>query len=268
MAQLYAATGRPPPEFVWVRSPAEATKVLLPKEVRRFDGDWRPVGAQIAEQLSSLRRRISQRSEWQGAPSRVRRALRLNIRRGLVQAVSSTMDHPSGVRWLGQHDADWLAEFAAHRLLGTKFDAADLALFELWATLARSTGWWWPREDVCIMAERPVAVHVDADSLLHKDDGPALEFADGSCAHAWHGTPTTPIASARDPANPGCHLTLHDTADMSMHLLIVINGSVERDGTRRRHALRVPDSFRDPIAAAAWTYGLEPDQYLQLLRRT
>ncbi len=37
------------------------------------------------------------------------------------------------------------------------------------------------------MAERPVAVHVDADFALHGDKGPALAFADGSRTHAWHG---------------------------------------------------------------------------------
>ncbi|WP_419503908.1 DUF6745 domain-containing protein [Lentzea aerocolonigenes] len=50
------------------------------------------------------------------------------------------------------------------------------------------------------MAERPTAVYVDENSLPHNDDGPALEFADGSCAHAWHGNPTTPVSSARAAA--------------------------------------------------------------------
>lgn len=269
VAQLYATTGRPPPEFIWVPSPAEAAKTLPPKEVVRLDGNRQTVEVHLAAQVASLRQRIRGRADWQGAPSRVRRELRWNIRRGLVQAAGSTMHHPCyGVGWVGQHDADWLAELDAHRLLGTRFDPVDLAMFELWTTLTRSTGWWWPREEVCVMAERPVTVHVDANSFLHNEDEPALEFADGSCAYAWHGDLVTPISSARDPANPGFHLTLYDLAAVSVHLLVVVNGSVERDGTRRRYGLRVPDSFRDPIAAAAWTYGLEPEQYSQLLRRT
>lgn len=268
MAQLYAATGRPPPEFTWVRSPAEAAKLLPANEVTCFEDDRQTVGSQIATQFMDLIGRMRGRTDWQGAPSRIRRELR-RIRSSLVQAVRSTMpDASTGIGWTGQHDAYWLAELDAHRLLGTRFDPVDLALFELWETLVRSTGWWWPREEACVMAERPVTMHVDADSLLHNDDGPAVEFADGSCAHAWHGTPTTPIASARDPANPGFHLTLHDLLLEPARLLVVVNGSVERDGTRRRYGLRVPDSLQDPVQAAAWTYGLEPRQYSQLLRRT
>jgi hypothetical protein len=112
-----------------------------------------------------------------------------------------------------------------------------------------------------------VAVHVDADSLLHNDNGPAVTFADGSCAYAWHGSPLTLAATAPDPANPGFELKLYDLPERA-RLLTVVNGSVERDGSRRRYGLRVPRWFRDPIAAAAWTYGLGPDHYAQLLRRT
>lgn len=254
VAQLYAATGRPPPQFTWVRSPAEATTVLPAKEFFRFDGNWQTVGAQIAAQVSDLRLPLHRRSGWQGEQ------LRRTIRDCLVPAVNSTMPSSCGLGWSGQHDADWLAELdARQRFRGPLFGA--------WETLARSTGWWWPREDVCVMAERPVAVHLDADRLPHNDNGPAVEFADGSGAYAWHGTALTPIATAHDPANPGCHLTLYDVPGRA-RLLVVVNGSVERDGTRRRYSLRVPRWYRDPIAAAAWTYGLGPEQYAQLLRRT
>ena len=142
VAQLYAIAGRPPPEFIWVPSPDEAVKTLLAKEVVRLGGNRQTVEAHIAAQVSNLRQRICRRTDWQGAPSRVRRELRWNIRRGLLPAVGSTLHHLRyGVGWHGQHDADWLAELDAHRLLGTRFDPADLAMFELWTTLARSTGW-------------------------------------------------------------------------------------------------------------------------------
>jgi hypothetical protein len=157
------------------------------------------------------------------------------------------------------------------------------------------------------MSDRPTAVHVDANSLLHNDNGPAIAFADGTRAHAWHGTTVprwvieepdvvrimterrlelrfaaaerlgwetyvdqaaTPlIATAPDPGNPGHDLRLYDLWDQ-VNLLLVVNGSVERDGTRRRYGLRVDRWQRDPLDAAASTYGLRADQYVQLLRRT
>lgn len=308
VAQLYATTGRPPPEFIWVRSPAEAAKTLPSEEIFRFGDNWQTVEAQIAAQVSDLRFRMRQRTDWQGAPNRVGAALRQTIREGLVPAVNSTMPKVStGVGWSGQHDADWLAELDAHRVIGARFDPVDLALFEVWESLSRSTGWWWPREKICVLAERTTAVHVDADSLLHNDNGPALTFADGSHAYAWHGrhvprwvieepdivgimTERDPdvriraaerigwetyvaeagpalLATAPDPGNPGFDLRLHELWGRT-NLLMVVNGSVERDGTRRRYGLPVPAWYRDPVDAAAWTYGLSADQYAQLLRRT
>ncbi|GAA2858273.1 hypothetical protein GCM10020220_054280 [Nonomuraea rubra] len=51
-------------------------------------------------------------------------------------------------------------------------------------------------------------------------------------------------------------------------MLVAVNGSVERDGRRRRYGLTVPGHFTDPLAAAGWTYGLSAEQYSRLLRRT
>lgn len=297
VALLYAAVGRPPPEFAWVRSPAEAGTVLPAKEIFRYHDNWQTVEAQIAALVSDLRQRLRQRGDWQGAPSRLAADLRRIVRDGLIPAINSTMPGSLGIGWAGQHEADWQA--GVH--------APDLELLDVWVTLTRSTGWWWPREEVCVMSDRPTAVHVDANSLLHNDKGPAIAFADGTHAYVWHGTTvprwvieepdvvrimterrlelrfaaaerlgwetyveqaTTPlIATAPDPGNPGHDLRLYDLWGQ-VNLLLVVNGSVERDGTRRRYGLRTHRWQRDPLDAAATTYGLRADQYAQLLRRT
>lgn len=54
----------------------------------------------------------------------------------------------------------------------------------------------------------------------------------------------------------------------SVRVLLCTNGTVERDGTRRRFGLTVPADCADPIEAAAWTYGLTPTQYGQAQRRS
>jgi hypothetical protein len=51
-------------------------------------------------------------------------------------------------------------------------------------------------------------------------------------------------------------------------VLLVTNGSAERDGTRRRYGLPVPVDVPDAVAAAAWTYGLRREQYARMARRT
>ncbi|GLZ02822.1 hypothetical protein Acsp03_02890 [Actinomadura sp. NBRC 104412] len=63
------------------------------------------------------------------------------------------------------------------------------------------------------------------------------------------------VASAPDPGNPGGELKLYGVSGHTK-VLLAVNGSVERDGTRRQYGLTVPGSIGDPVAAAAWTYDL------------
>ncbi|MBF6426380.1 hypothetical protein GV791_25325 [Nocardia cyriacigeorgica] len=142
---------------------------------------------------------------------------------------------------------------------------------------------------------------------LHRADGPAVRYGDGWELYFWHGThvpawvitdPTADaidrennaevrrcaieslgwpayleeagtrlMAMAPDPGNHGFELMLYD-APRNQRVLVAVNGSVERDGTRRRYGLTVPGYFTDPVDAAAWTYGLTGAQYAQLLHRT
>ncbi|NDU76256.1 hypothetical protein GWI34_27040 [Actinomadura sp. DSM 109109] len=80
------------------------------------------------------------------------------------------------------------------------------------------------------------------------------------------------VAAAPDPGNGGSELRLYDPGfddpGQKARVLLAVNGSVERDGSRRRYGLAVPGFFDDPLAAAGWTYGLSADQYARLVRRT
>lgn len=313
VSSLYGATGRPPPRFVWVDSPKAATKVLPAKEVRRFDGDCRTAEAEIANGRAALRASLQDRTSWhRDIAEIVREPLRLTVRQGLLAAVKITAPAQLGLGWTGQHDVEWIADIEAHRRFGeARFRRGDLAELAVWAALARATGWWWPTDDLCVMAQRPVVVcgeHTDEGFLLHNGTGPAVAFADGSAAYAWRGTvvpswvveePTAQrilternvefrrcaiervgweafiaeaglavLGAAPDPGNPDHELLLYDLPAERARLLLAVNGSVERDGTRRRYGLRVPDWFDDPIEAAAWSYGLTGPQYAQMRRRT
>ncbi|REE95840.1 DUF6745 domain-containing protein [Thermomonospora umbrina] len=80
------------------------------------------------------------------------------------------------------------------------------------------------------------------------------------------------VAVAPDPGNPGCDLHLYDMPARAWgppsRVLLAVNGSVERDGRRRRYGLTVPSDLDDPVAAAGWSYGLSAEVYARLLRRT
>jgi hypothetical protein len=127
----------------------------------------------------------------------VRRALDRTVRRGLVGPLRSATAPRLGLLWLGQHDADWIADYDVRRRVGgVRFGPGDDAELDLWAVIARSCGWWWPREGRCVIVERPMGLHVEpvpdtpvGEVRLHNADGPAVTFRDGHHGYAWHGTP-------------------------------------------------------------------------------
>jgi len=285
ISRLYALLGEPPPRFVWAPSPNAAVPHLRPSPVP----STLPLEARMATRAAELRARRRR------IPPEERQWIRDVA--GLVRAA---IPQPLGLYWYGQQDAYWVEP-----------DSGDPEL-ELWAALVRSCGWWWPREGVCVVAERPLAIRTDDERRLHSATGPAVVYPDGWGVHAWHGTrvpswviedPTADrinrefnvevrrcavehlgwsayieqaglriLSRAPDPGNPGCELRLYDLPAQKWHapsrLLLAVNGSVERDGTRRRYGLRVPAEFDHPLDAAGWSYGLTGAQYAGLRRRT
>ncbi|WP_233225627.1 DUF6745 domain-containing protein [Amycolatopsis sp. CA-126428] len=280
ITRLYALLGEPPPSFVWALSPNAAVPPSVSVE---------PVEARLATRVSALRRR------WGDVSPEARQLVKEPA--GLIRAA---IPRSLGLHWYGQQDTYWVTP-----------GSGDPEL-ELWATLVRSCGWWWPRDGVCVIAERPLVLRLDDEGRLHSATGPAVVYPDGWGVHAWHGTrvpswviedPTAErinrefnvevrrcavehlgwaayieqaglriLSRAPDPGNPGCELRLYDLPPQKWHapsrLLMAVNGSVERDGTRRRYGLRVPAEFDHPLDAAGWSYGLTGAQYARLQRRT
>jgi hypothetical protein len=125
------------------------------------------------------------------------------LRAGLAQAIGQAagddpLNSASGVIvFRGQHDASWVGYYDIRRRAGFGgYATADLSELGVWAALVKSTGWWWPGEGLCVMAERPVAVHSEplagshhGELRLHRADGQAIAFADGFGVNVLHGTP-------------------------------------------------------------------------------
>jgi len=315
----------------------------------RRPGDW-PVAARLANLVQSQRRSLdralgrteSWHYEWQrldtiaeqalnaGVPvprivdmvvrDALNTTLRNCVRAPMRAELTPTTGGTDGMTWYGQHDAHWIGHYDVHARLGlAAYRRPDAELLALLAELARSTGWWWPGEGRCVMAERPTEIHTEplpgalnGERRLHRDEGPAVRFADDTQVHVLHGThvptwvmtdPTVErvhaernvevrrsaierigwdtyiaqaglrrIAAAGDPGNPGSALHLYDVPPglwrRPARLLLVVNGSVEPDGSHRRYGLSVPAYFTDPVAAAGWTYGLSGEHYARLVRRT
>ena len=71
-----------------------------------------------------------------------------------------------------------------------------------------------------------------------------------------------------DPGNPGFGIALYDVPEEiwgeRVRVLLCVNGTVERDGRRRRFGLTVPDDIPTALDAAAWGYGLTAPEYAAL----
>jgi hypothetical protein len=92
----------------------------------------------------------------------------------------------------GQYEAHWVAYYTVPRDVGLVTYPADVSRhLDLWATIARSTGPWWPSEHTVILCERPAVIRSETTSTawqLHCPDGPAVSYPDGWSLYAWHGT--------------------------------------------------------------------------------
>ncbi|MFI9387274.1 DUF6745 domain-containing protein [Kutzneria sp. NPDC052558] len=312
---LYALLGEPPPEFVWIPSPGAIGDVLEPSPVLlRSDGPW-PLESRLASLVSLMRQRLDgplTRYEVSLVDNAVRKRLGESVRRAVAYRIREELTAGYGLHWYGQQDADWVAYYQVfHQVCGVPFARRHIEQLELWATIARSCGWWWPRDGRCVISERPLAIRtetVDNQLRLHDRAGPAVVFPDGWSVHCWHGTrvpawavrnPTVEaiaaernieirrcaienlgwptyieqaglklLAQAPDPGNHGSELRLYEDWSDRNRILLAVNGSVERDGTRRWYGLRVPPWLSDPVDAAGWSYGLTGAQYSRLLRRT
>ncbi|WP_033338763.1 DUF6745 domain-containing protein [Catenuloplanes japonicus] len=127
--------------------------------------------------------------------------LRVSVR-GAVRSdrsVPAPFEAWTAAMWVGFYDA-----VLRLGLLGPLKDAPGyVRYFGQIADLGRcGAGWWWPRTDVCVVSRRPVSMSVEPEAVygpqvvhrgeahrLHRDDGPALVFADGSAYDVRHGEP-------------------------------------------------------------------------------
>jgi hypothetical protein len=119
----------------------------------------------------------------------VRTALHRSLAHGFRALVRGALaDDPANlpVCWYGQQEASWIAYYdVLHRLGLAHYKPDDLDHLGYWAALARSCGWWWPGEDVCVVVDRPELARTDpVPATWHgevrlRPDG--LRYRDG-----WH----------------------------------------------------------------------------------
>lgn len=80
----------------------------------------------------------------------------------------------------GSHDAAWPAYYLWPHIAIKPIHTDDqMEKLNLWADLAKATGWWQPFEGVVVACERPSKQDVNEEGQLHCEDGPAVVMRDG-----------------------------------------------------------------------------------------
>ncbi|WP_083957838.1 DUF6745 domain-containing protein [Herbidospora mongoliensis] len=298
IAGLYRLNGLPPPRFHWVSSPAVAAEFLPPgvrnpREVltRRFRSHFQETRAGVVPEMSEI-----SEPDWAGTlqVGSALAASRLPFR--LV-----VYDHDR--RW---NPLGTMARLSTYEAMSWVPRSEGLDLWA--RVVRAGGWWLpYDRQCVVADRPKAVHTESGRGDtvVVHNADGPAVVYRDGWPCYAWHGEPVPSwviegptverirfepspgfrraaierlgwgeyiaraglpaISAAPDPGNDA-ELRLYQAE--GLRVLLAVNGTVERDGTRRRYALPVPPRMNDPVEAAAWTYGLTADVYAQLVRRT
>jgi hypothetical protein len=204
LSGLYELIGLRPPRFHWVSSPLMAVETI-PPGVRPLSSTTQDNETTwpLLSRFAALARRLS--FELDSHVVRVHllmgRMIRQEVLSPLARSAAASLvpmyreatgrNRPilyetQSVAWIAQYDA-------LRRVVGVNFTPEQARELDLWTAALRSCHLWWPREDVCVISERPVAVHTEVtgdrgEVRPHRADGPAVRYADGWEVYAWHGT--------------------------------------------------------------------------------
>lgn len=194
--------------------------------------------------------------------------------------------------------ADWLTLVVSQSIN----EAAGFANEELkhWGALMQHGFCYKFFKKVCFVCLPPSCLSVDEFARPHSETGPAVEFADGSCIYAFHGTPVPErVIKGRKQISPltidlepnaelrrimlemygmenylrrskarkihqdefGVLYRKHFFGDEPLVVVEVTNSTPEPDGSRRRYILRVPPDIVTAREAVAWTFGMRESEY-------
>jgi hypothetical protein len=202
----------------------------------------------------------------------------------------------------GFHAAPWLGALE-YLHDACRLTRQTEALVGLWR-VAKNASWILPHEHVCWLAQRHDLLQHDPAGRLHSAKGPALRYRDGWAAYAWKGVlvpswlierpefiSVRTISAAHDPqirrcmidiltpekfiSQGGAYRVSQDETGIlwrqrwrweAWAAVEVINGTPEKDGSRRHYYLQVPPTVRSAREAVAWTYGLPEQRYRPAVR--
>lgn len=276
LAEAYAEIGKPRPLLLIVNSPIAGMRALA--ALRGLKG-WKlraklvdQLGAQLGDELfDQLRAQLRAKRLWD----------------------------PSFL-W-GSQELYWIAWALFARKIGVKLAPETDRRLVIMDRIASECEWWWPYEKLVVASERPTEVRFDDARRLHREDGPAVLYADGYALWSWHGVRvpekwiTEKAITAQDALTwpnmeqrrAACEIlgwntilnrlearTIDRDEDPEIGELVEVTiPDIGREkflrvtcGTGRQFALPVPPDMKTALQANAWTYGLNADAYCPEVR--
>lgn len=190
----------------------------------------------------------------------------------------------------GSQDASWLSFYDFfYKHFGLAEKARGLV------AVAKTCGWIWTFDELAIITRRPVKIKFDDRNLLHCENGPAIEYADGLKVYAWHGQripgewievgvdAKTAIAWPQvEQRRAACEIlgwvniikelggvTIDEDPDPEIGTLVEVDipeiGKARfirvQCGTKREFALPVPPELKTALGAQAWMVGLDEEDF-------
>jgi len=94
----------------------------------------------------------------------------------LNEGHTQTSSMLGGVLWCGW---EFLYDFA-REIKQLTLDEKDNKLLDIWLAQARACHIWFAYQEVALISERPIEIHIDDRGRLNNTTGPALAYSDGS----------------------------------------------------------------------------------------
>jgi len=223
IAGIYDRIGRKRPYFVQLDSPL-AAELYIQLYCEAFPGEgtpsdrraqlraqlWDQLGTQLWDQLGTQLQTQLQTQLWDQLQTQLRAQLRnqlraqlwdqlqtqlqtqlwdqlqTQLRAQLQNGAQSPRDYMGTWFW-GSQDAYAWGFYDTARRMGVVYPPEVDTMLNDQLTVSRSIGWWYPFDGMCILTNRPVAIHRDDSNRLHSTEGPALKYRDGYALYAVHG---------------------------------------------------------------------------------
>lgn len=201
----------------------------------------------------------------------------------------------------GNQEAGWLSFYNFfEEQCGIEFPVLEGLM-----RLSYSSGWVTVFDEWACIQDKPLHIKFDDQNRLHCENGPAIEYGDGTVVYAWHGVsvPDAWIADKENALTAEIALTWENIEQRRAACEILgwakvlekLNARVvdaDEDpqigtllrvdipeigeeqflkvqcGTGRTFAIPVPPTVKTALEANAWTYGMDPEQLRDLEVRT